>query len=253
LAVTSTNTSRALQGAIESLYVAFGQYQMPTTSTYCKHCVTDAEDKRLRSTPLKQLTQEDVARYSFKAISTWGTVEQFKHMLPRLFEIVATERYRYNPEVLFQKPRLGGLPTWPEPEQRALLNFCVALWQEALSHHPLIERLPSFASIDDCLCSIGQILDDLKPLLNSWNENTSSTATLHLVDFAIENACALREGRGLSNAFWDTRRVQMQQVAEWFLAQEFALALRDVEKATPMADFREDLRNAILRFRGQRN
>jgi hypothetical protein len=236
-----------LRPAIERLYAVFGHYQPPTHPTYCRHCVNDKEDKVLRSKPLRELKADELSRYSWKAISTWGTVEQFKYLLPRLFETVVLDQYRDDPEVLFKKPRLGGLNTWPNEEQDALNSYCGALWRYALGHHPLGDTLPSFLSIDDCLCSIAQIVDDLAPLLNAWESDKSSAATLHLVDFAVENSSYLRETRQLAPAFWSERRVQMQQVVDWFLTRDFALVFDVATEATTSWELRDELTRAIVR------
>jgi hypothetical protein len=201
--------------------------------------------------PLRELNADELARYSWRAISTWGTVEQFKYLLPRLFETVVFDGHSYYPEVLFKKPRLGGLNTWPSDEQAALNSYCDALWRYALARHPLSDALPSFASIDDCLCSIAQITDDLSSVLNLWDADKTSAATLHLVDFAAENASYLREMHRLSNAFWDERRAQMQQVVEWFLTRDFAVVFDVATGATTSADLRDELTRAIARRSGR--
>jgi hypothetical protein len=213
--------------------------------------VNDAEDKMLRLKPLRGLNADELARYSWKAISTWGTVEQFKYLLPRLFETVVSDRDRYYPEVLFKKPRLGGLNTWPSEEQAALNSYCEALWRYALAHHPLSDTLPSFASIDDCLCSVAQIADDLSPMLNLWDSDKTSAATFHLVDFAAENASYLREMRRLSSAFWEERSAQMQQVVDWFLTRDFALVFDVATATTTSVDLRDELTRAIVRRSGR--
>jgi hypothetical protein len=97
-----------LELAIRGLYQVFGRYQAPADSSFCRHCVQSAEAELIVSKPLRQLSAHELARYSFKAISTWGTVDQFKYLLPRLFETVVFEPYRYDPEVLFKKPQYGG-------------------------------------------------------------------------------------------------------------------------------------------------
>ena len=240
-------SKESLRAAVEHLYEVFGRYQFPDEPKYCTHCVRDEEDKALRSKPLRQLRAEDLARYSWKALSTWGTVEQFKHLLPRLFELVITDQYRYNPEILFKKPRFGGLSTWPNDEQEALNAYCDALWRYALTRHPIGDALASFPSIDDCLCSIAHIVDDLSPLLEAWDSDKGQAATLHLVDFAVENASALREIRQLSNSFWSERRTQMQQVVNWFLARDFSLVFDVMDASATPHEFGEELNRAIVR------
>ena len=66
------------------------------------------EDELLRTKPLQELTQRELARYSRKAMSTWGTVDLFKYVLPRLFELITFDAFNSDPVILFEKPRYGG-------------------------------------------------------------------------------------------------------------------------------------------------
>src|SRR5215831_4487133 len=226
----SDNDRIELASAVEDLYEAFRPYPPTAHPTFCTHCVTDVEDSVLRSKPLRELSAQELRRYSFKALSTWGTVEQFKYLLPRLFEVVIQEGFGYDPEILFKKPRYGDFASWPHNEQRALFAYCDALWRYSLAHHPLIDHLPAFVNIEDSLCSVAQVIDDLRPLLQLWDSDTTS-ATLHLADFAAENASMLSTGT-LSNAFWNERPEQVKQIADWFLNKDFATILDLAELGT---------------------
>lgn len=241
--------SNELRESIERLYAVFAPYQALIAPKYCSHCVKDEEDQVLRSKPLRELSGKELARYSFKAMTTWGSQEQFKYLLPRLFELVVIEPYPYNPEILFKKPRYGGFPTWPEEERETLQQFCYELWRYTLTQHPIHQVLPSFPSIDDCLCSVAQVVDDLRPILNVWECEKSEAATRHLLDLADENASDLRERKKLSNAFWNERQSQMQQAVEWFLDQNFALVFDVVNPTVSPWDFREELNRAIQKAR----
>ena len=234
-----------LSAEIERLYEVFRTYAPPAHPAYCTHCVSDAEDAVLHSVPLRQLSTKELTRYSVKAISTWGTVEQFKYLLPRLFDLVVEGGFRYNPEILFKKPRYGGFVSWPHPEQEAVGAYCGALWRYALANHPLTDYLPQFASIDECLCSVAQIIDDLHPLLQFWESETAA-ATLHLGDFVAENASALLAGR-LSNAFWDERPEQVRQVVNWFSTLDYAVVLDLAELGTLPREVAKEVVQAVKR------
>ena len=237
--------------AIDNLYVVFGLYKPPAHPAFCAHCVSDVEDAILHSKPLRELSAEELKRYSFKAISTWGTVEQFKYLLPRLYELVLQEGFGYDAEILFKKPRYGDFGSWPHTERQALYEYCDALWRFALAHHPLIDYLPAFVNIEDCLCSVAQIVDDLHPLLQLWDSDTTS-ATLHLGDFAADNASKLLANRTLfNNAFWDERPEQVKQVADWFLTRDFAAILDFAELGTLSPDVAEELAQVVRRRAGK--
>jgi hypothetical protein len=234
-----------LSAAIERLYMVFEPYQLSRSKSFCMHCVTKEEDWALRSKPLRDLHASDVSRYWWKAISTWGTVDQFKHFLPRLLEILVSEKVRDNPEILLKKLKYGGLTEWPEVERQAVNSFCNAFWQCALGQHPLHELFPSFPSIDLCLCSIAQIVDDLSSLLDLWEHDVRPAAKLHMIDFADENVPDIREVGTLSNTFWDERPVQMRQVQDWFMAHDFCLAFDVATAITTNEEIRADVARAI--------
>jgi hypothetical protein len=124
--------------------------------------------------------------------------------------------------------------------------YCNALWDYALSEHPIGNILPSFPFIDDCLCSVAQIIDDLTPLLERWNSNRTVAAIKHLADFADENVSALKELAMLQNSFWEDRQTQMRQVIDWFFNQEFAIPIEMSNQDTHPFDLRNEVRRAIL-------
>jgi hypothetical protein len=167
-------------------------------------------------------------------------------LLPRLFELVVKEGFGYDPEILFKKPRYGGFDSWPKVERESLHAYCDTLWRYALAHYPLPDCLPVFANIEDCLCSVAQIVDDLRPFLRLWDSETT-TATLHLGDFAAENASILSANAKLSNAFWDERPEQVKQVADWFLSRDFSAILDLAELGTLPRDVAEQLTQAVRR------
>ena len=56
---------------------------------------------------LRDLTDTDLKKYAFKALTTWGNADDFRHFLPRLFELEAVHPQRIvglvDPEILFGK------------------------------------------------------------------------------------------------------------------------------------------------------
>ncbi len=52
----------------------------------CPFCVDDEEAEHLLTTPLHELTEQDLAAYSESVFLTVGGIDDFKYFLPRLFE-----------------------------------------------------------------------------------------------------------------------------------------------------------------------
>ncbi len=78
--------STSLTIAIERLYQVFSRYKVLGMVEGCPHCVSDEDKAKLHSKPLRKLEPDDVSRYSWKAMTTWGDVSDFKYFLPRLLE-----------------------------------------------------------------------------------------------------------------------------------------------------------------------
>ena len=83
-----------LEGAIAALYDAFASYGLADVVEGCPCCVSAEDQARLRSKPLRLLIDGDLGGFAFSALSTWGTLHDLKHFLPRILELVANGTLR---------------------------------------------------------------------------------------------------------------------------------------------------------------
>ena len=99
----------ALHEAVERLYEVFARYPLITPVTGCPCCTTPADYAMLASKPLRQLTAKDLRKYATKALTTWGDVNDFRHFLPRLFELIFFDNFSIDvdAESLFRKLPYG--------------------------------------------------------------------------------------------------------------------------------------------------
>ena len=204
----------ALKRAIEALYTTFARYKLKDPVEGCPHCTSSEDDRLLSSDPLRKLSAANLERFAFKAVSTLGTLEDFKHFLPRILELAALRgKLGYTDfEIILGKLDYAGWTHWPERERKAIRHYLLALWQHQLCNYPApIEA-------DDCLCGIGNCEDDLQPYLQTWQDETAAPSIDHLADFIDCNARHLLKNRRLGNAFWEEREPQMRQVIDWLLA-----------------------------------
>ncbi len=81
------------------------------------------------------MESEDISHYSFKAMTTWGDVEDFKHFLPRLLELSATTGLAYGYEVVLGKLEYAKWNEWEETEKDAIRAFLLAWWTESLTNN----------------------------------------------------------------------------------------------------------------------
>ena len=207
--------------------------------------MNDADKRRLFSKPLEKLTPDDLGRFAWKALTTWGTVEDVKHFLPRMFELVANDDCApFEREVLFGKLRLGEWRTWPEDERRTVEMFLDAVWQDCLRSEA------GGVWLDELLCGLGNAVDDLTPYLQSWIECKLRTGYEHLVEFVDWNSATLLKRKHLSNSFWSGAQAQMRQVVNWLASQRTVQTLELTFAAAPEADFSDAVATAADRLSG---
>ncbi|EFH85170.1 hypothetical protein [Ktedonobacter racemifer] len=89
------NATITLQETIEHIYTTFSSYLLHHPVEGCPHCISHEDQERIASKPLRELTEEDLRRYTLKALTTWGDVNDLKHFLPRMLELVVSHRFPY--------------------------------------------------------------------------------------------------------------------------------------------------------------
>ncbi len=217
-----------LPDATEILYRTFSRYKLPVEAEVFWDGVSDTDEALIRSAPLHRLGPGELGRYAFKAMTTWGSLDDFRHFLPRLFELVAIDGGGgwIDPETLFGKLAYGGWQTWPQDERRAIVGFLHALWRNVLG------QFPHPFTIDSCLCAIGQAEDDLQGYLEAWDIAASASAACHFATFVEQNVGRISNRRPkpwkLRNPWWDRRAQPAGQVMNWVLAPA---RMTDLERA----------------------
>ena len=199
----SSSPADDLDAAIAQLYRTFSRYRADDLGG-CPHCVAEAD----------ALTANDLEHYAFKAMTTWGSVDEFKHFLPRLFEILARdgEADFTLAEIVLSKPGYGKWQKWTRNERVAVDDFFRALWLDLLSRHP------HPLSADSCLCGIAGSVPDMTFYLDAWSRSDGRAAMMHLAEFVGYNAAATRRNtpqRVMRNPFWGDRQPQAEQVSHW--------------------------------------
>jgi hypothetical protein len=64
-------------------------------------------------------------------MTTWGTITDFKYLLPRLFELQAQKPF-IDTEILFGKLQYAYWNQWSMQEQEAIRLFFVSYWHSVL-------------------------------------------------------------------------------------------------------------------------
>lgn len=195
-----------LAATIEGLYRAFGRYPTPQRLECCDHCRDERDYQGLLTTPLRQLDADDLDLFVATALSTCGDLDDFKHYLPRILELMVESSFTNAPEALLDKLTGAGWRTWPAAESEAVRAFLAAYWRQ-------MRRDPELA--EPALCGIAQACADLEPFLDEWLRDTSDGARLARAELVLDAVPMIQVERRLPNAFWRQRPEQEHAVVRW--------------------------------------
>jgi hypothetical protein len=214
---TAGDPSALIADTTEDLYRAFAGCRLGPHVEGCPHCVTDFDHARIYSRPLRLLTAGDLARYAFKAMTTWGDEHDFRHFLPRILELMVSgdPDWWVDTEVVLGKLARANWRTWPEREQAAVRSFLRVRWSVGLSQDAAdgTERADSPFDADTWLCGVAVAGDELAPYIEAWRRRGATNTIGHVAAFLESNPDLLTHGT-LGNAFWDTRAAATAACAE---------------------------------------
>lgn len=207
-----------LQRAIERLYRVFAQYPLADEVSACPCCHSPADEKKIHSRLLHQLTPEDLQVYAMDSLYTWGGVDDFRHFLPRLFELAVSGDWfgigYANIEVLLGKLTYAEWRTWPAVEQKTIKEFLHSFWRAALDTPPENLGWGCEGEIETVICAIAGAEHDLAGYFQQWLKANSLPAFQHLVLIITQAGVLSKKGR--PNAFWE--RNQLDQLRKWLQA-----------------------------------
>ncbi len=212
--------TRGLAAAMKHVYTTFEIYplrpQMRSRSCTCG-CVTAGDIRQITRHPLKRLRGDGLRRYAAKAMTTFGDVDDFRHFLPRIFELIGlygSKDYSIV-EAVFGKLTYAQWRTWPQVEQLAVEAYMMELWKHLLMSSPT--RAGWDWDVDTWLCSIAQAIDDLGPFLAYWRQAVSIAPLRHLAALLTKNFGDFALYGELGSPFWRGRQDQMEQVVCWLI------------------------------------
>lgn len=202
-------TNLSLKEAIEQLYEVFSNYPLADHIDGCPCCVSNRDHALIHSVPLRALSAEDLYIYSINAIWTWGNSQDYRHFLPRLFELMAQNPYSLR--------AYGQLPyadwhSWPDREQDAIRAYIMAVWLDMLDTHPVEDKWLWNHEAEDYLCTISSVGEDLEPYLTIWAEGDLTYKHDHF-EAMINRFDDPRHRRISLNGAWDPKTYD--QVVQW--------------------------------------
>lgn len=166
--------SKEFEIAKEKLYSTFSKYPFKSTIEGCPCCVSDSDKSALHSKQLRELEDEDISRYAFKAMTTWGDVNDYKHYLPRIFELSAKRKLIVDTFVILGKLEYAKWKEWDKQEQESIIDFLKAWWVFDINNASYFDT--------EILIILHKYLNDLDAMLKSWNVNIESQGFRNYVE-----------------------------------------------------------------------
>lgn len=112
------------QTQFSNLYSAFSRYPLKSKTEGCPHCELQNVDTLLRIKYLSKLSWNDLQIFIAKSMTTFGDIDDFKHFLPRIFELYITDYWNAPCDfgLFLSKLEYGGWTTWPKDERESVLG-----------------------------------------------------------------------------------------------------------------------------------
>lgn len=194
----------ALEQSVEYLYETFSTYPLVPKMSGCPCCVSETDKENLHIRPLRDLEEHDLLRYVFKALTTWGNVDDFKHFLPRILEIYAKGGFIAYTDTLLGKLEYGKFGTWPEHEREAVEAFLWQWWQHCIETQPHFDH--------ETFTGIYKITGDLDRMLKYWETDFQKNGFKVFVDCIDHYYLDLIYG---GKNFKDFKRDDIKKINSW--------------------------------------
>lgn len=190
-----------MNDAIEQVYSAFSAYPHPRALDGCPCCTSPEMAKPLVTKPLRSLGAEDLEQYAFKALTTWGTLGDYKYFLPRIIELSMSGDLLWDIEMTLGKLAYGGFASWPLHERQAVESLLVDAWTDAVGNGAVEEA-------DELLCGAAQVMNT-GPLLELADRMDPGFR------IAYRSACSRQDKPRLTNVYWDRDSERYRTVLSW--------------------------------------
>jgi hypothetical protein len=212
--MSETELPSSLQSAIEDLYSVFDRYHLRPHVEGCEHCVFPDDHVRLGAKSLRALAPADLSLFAWKAMSTWGTVEDYKHFLPRISELMLRGAgHPFDMDTLAWKLADGQWQLWRFEEQGALNALFRELWNWILASEATEPYELDLISADRFLLCMSRVAD-ISPFLARWRVDRSTKHAEHLGKFVFENVEDLARRHTLGDP-WESHPEHMRLMIAW--------------------------------------
>jgi len=164
-----------LKLSIERLYDKFSIYPLKSTFDGCPCCVSKTEKLKLHTKALHLLDAEDLEHYTASAMLTWGDEDDFKHFLPRIFELLASNTLFTDTFIVLGKLNSAKWLEWKTDEIEVIKTFLQTWWIDLTKNKIEFDR--------EAFIEISRLLGGVQPLLDLWTISFDDSSFRNLIDF----------------------------------------------------------------------
>ena len=172
----------------------------------------DTWNRMIFKKPLRELDEDDLSRFAGKAITTWGTANDFKHFLPRIFELTAELRTPYEIWIAFDKLRLAEWTRWPDHEQQLIHDYMLALFESIVND----DSQKAEWEFRDYFSAIAHYYPVFEELLKVWEPLKTRASIKHLAEYITDEQTTLFDKKVISG-FWD-KKENAEAFIHWLLS-----------------------------------
>ena len=195
-----------LEDSLRTLYSTFFGYPFP--SSLDASPLRDAEKilTALKSAPLREIDAAALGPYAASAITTIGSVDDFRHFLPRVLHcaVLGSSAYGFEPSIIASKLLLCDWHQWPVAERTAVANFVYSAWAYKRLQDPDFD-----ASAWDWIAAMARLDLQVQPCLDLWLKQPTPNALLQLASADLKS---LHRGNG----YWHDIAPKIRlRVLEW--------------------------------------
>lgn len=193
-----------LKIAIEDLYATFSVYPLRSTMEGCPCCVSDSDKEKIHSKTLRELDEDDLSRYTTKAMTTWGDENDYRHYLPRIFELLSTTGFIVDTFIVLGKLEYGNWKTWAEKEQVAIRQFLLAWWSDLISTKTYFDK--------EAFIEICKLTGNMDEIVKRWILTKYDNSFLNYVDLVYNYYNDLSADR---NDFKELKKTETDKLLNW--------------------------------------
>lgn len=223
--------------AIEKLYKTFSKYPFKSKIEGCPCCVSDSDKSTLHSKKLRELEDEDLSYYAFKAMTTFGDLEDFKHYLPRIFELKAKRKLMVNTFIILGKLEYGNWDTWDEEEKETINDFLIAWWKYDINSNKYFDS--------EILIELNKLRNDLLSMLNEWNLDYDSQGFRNYVELIEYN---YHDIKSKNRTFKEFDKKEVEILTLWIESNSYRLEEGFFKFENADIEFSDQISNTLYMF-----